>query len=101
MIQPWLFSSPKTYVHVVIRLEVMNSSSDIRRWQSEVSQRRSMTTRYRLMERYVMIAFDMEKSLPLPTLNVGDGFCLRQLWMYNVGVGRHAIHNKLDKAYFH
>jgi len=42
------------------------------------------------------IAFDMEKTLPLPKLAVADAFYLRQLWLYNVGV--HAVYSNLDKS---
>jgi len=47
----------------------------------------------------ITIAFDMEKTLPLPKLTVGDAFYLRQLWLYNLGV--HVISNKVDNAHFH
>ena len=42
--------------------------------------------------------FDMEKTLPLPKLSVGDAFYLRLLWLYNVGV--HVTSSTVDRAYF-
>ena len=47
----------------------------------------------------ITIAFDMEKTLPLPKLTVEDAFYLRQLWLYNLGV--HVVSDKVDKAHFH
>jgi len=51
------------------------------------------------MGKKICIAFDMEKTLPLPKLTVGDAFYLRQLWLYNLGV--HVISNKVDEPHFH
>ena len=47
----------------------------------------------------VFITFDMEKTLPLPKLNVGEAFYLRQLWLYNTGI--HLIQQKGERAFFH
>jgi len=47
----------------------------------------------------VFITFDLEKTLPLPKLSVGEAFYLRQLWLYNTGI--HVIHRKREHAYFH
>jgi len=46
----------------------------------------------------VYITFDMEKTLPLPKLSVGEAFYLRQLWLYNTGI--HLVHKKRQHAYF-
>lgn len=53
----------------------------------------------KVMGKIAVISFDMEKTLPLPKISVGEAFYLRQLWMYNLGV--HVTHNKVDKAHFH
>ena len=45
------------------------------------------------------ISFDMEKTLPLPKLSVGEAFYLRQLWLYNAGI--HLISEHREAAYFH
>ena len=45
------------------------------------------------------ITFDMEKTLPLPRLSVGDAFYLRQIWLYNTGI--HVINKDIEGAYFH
>ena len=44
------------------------------------------------------ISFDMEKTLPLPKLSVGEAFYLRQLWLYNAGI--HLISEHREAAYF-
>ena len=44
------------------------------------------------------ITFDMEKTLPLPKLSIGNAFYLCQIWVYNVGV--HVVQEKENKAYF-
>jgi len=46
----------------------------------------------------VYITFDMEKTLPLPKLSVGEAFYLRQLWLYNVGI--HVVTDVSERPYF-
>jgi len=49
--------------------------------------------------RGIYLTFDMQKTLPLPKLSVGDAFYLRQLWLYNVGV--HMIQQSSEMPMFH
>ena len=46
------------------------------------------------------ITFDLEKTLPLPKLSVGEAFYLRQLWLYNSGI--HMVReDQPNSAFFH
>ena len=44
------------------------------------------------------MTYDMEKTMPLPKLSVGEAFYLRQIWMYNAGV--HVVRQKREGSYF-
>jgi len=46
----------------------------------------------------MVITFDMEKTMPLPKLSVGEAFYLRQVWLYNTGV--HVINRDREEVYF-
>jgi hypothetical protein len=46
----------------------------------------------------IYITFDLQKTLPLPKLAVGEAFYLRRLWLYNVGV--HLVSGGLEGAFF-
>ena len=45
------------------------------------------------------VTFDLQKTLPLPKLSVGEAFYLRQIWLYNLGV--HLVQKEREGAYFH
>ena len=46
----------------------------------------------------IFMTYDMEKTMPLPKLSVGEAFYLRQIWLYNVGV--HVVSQKREGTYF-
>jgi hypothetical protein len=46
----------------------------------------------------LFITFDLQKTLPLPKLAVGEAFYLRKLWLYNVGV--HLVSEHQEGAFF-
>jgi len=50
-------------------------------------------------EEAIYLTFDMQKTLPLPKLSVGEAFYLRQLWLHNVGV--HMIKQTAELPMFH
>ena len=47
----------------------------------------------------IYVTFDMQKTLPLPKLSVGEAFYLCQLWLYNAGV--HMIKHTSELPMFH
>ena len=46
----------------------------------------------------VYLTFDLEKTLPLPKLSIGEAFYLRQVWLYNAGI--HMVKKDKDGAFF-
>ena len=61
-------------------------------------QQRIDRIKARSEDRHYYLTFDLQKTLPLPKLSVGEAFYLRQLWLYNAGV--HLVSKDKEGAYF-